>query len=89
MRKEDIKKIVLNHLVEEQLALFPEEELKNVNMRKNYLELKKYEFQESECSTRAGNKRKRDSYRIYIKKIELQNVKDMEVLWLMLDLLLM
>ena len=40
MGKGEIKKIMLNHLVEEEL--FPEEELENVNMtREDHLELKK------------------------------------------------
>ena len=46
MGKGEIKKIVLNHLVEEELLL--EEELENVNTREDHLEFKKLEFQESE-----------------------------------------
>ena len=52
MRKEDIKKIILNHLVEEKLL--SEEELENVNMRKIHLELKKFEFLERECEFQLG-----------------------------------
>ena len=46
MGKGEIKKIVLNHLVEEELL--PEEELENFNTREDHLELKKLKFHERE-----------------------------------------
>ena len=78
--KGEIKKIVLNHLVEEEL---PEEELENVNTtREDHLELKKLEFQKRKCEVRLRLREleiieKELAIEYKTKEIELHNAKSM------------
>ena len=79
MGKGEIKKIVLNHLVEE---LLPEEELENVNTREDHLELKKLEFQEREREVQLRLREleireKELAVEYKTKEIELHNAKSM------------
>ena len=80
MGKGEIKKIVLNHLVEEELL--PEEELENVNTREDHLELKKLEFQEREREVQLRLREleireKELAVEYKTKEIELHNAKSM------------
>ena len=80
MGKGEIKKIVLNHLVEEELL--PEEELENVNTREDHLELKKFEFQEREREVQLRLREleireKELAVEYKTKEIELHNAKSM------------
>ena len=75
-----IKKIALNHLVEEELL--PEEELENVNTREDHLELKKLEFQEREREVQLRLREleireKELAVEYKTKEIELHNAKSM------------
>ena len=80
MGKGEIKKIVLNHLVEEELL--PEEELENVNTREDHLELKKLKFQEREREVQLRLREleireKELAVEYKTKEIELHNAKSM------------
>ena len=92
MGKGEIKKIELNHLVEEELL--PEEELENVNTREDHLELKKLEFHEREREVQLRLREleireKELAVEYKTKEIELHNAKSMGGLRSMLDPLLM
>ena len=79
MGKGEIKKVMLTHLVEEELL--PEEELEKVNTnREDQLELKKLEFQEREREVQLRLREleireKELAIEYKIKEIELENAK--------------